>query len=35
MTLVTILFNFFKILLNKIKKEININIIYIIYIIFI
>ena len=35
MTLVTILFNFFKILLNKIKKEININIIYIIYIMFI
>ena len=35
MTLVTILFNFFKILLNKIKKEININIIYIIYIIYI
>ena len=35
MTLVTILFNFFKILLNKIKKEINIKIIYIIYIIFI
>ena len=35
MNLVTILFNFFKILLNKIKKEININIIYIIYIMFI
>ena len=35
MNLVAILFNFFKILLNKIKKEININIIYIIYIIFI
>ena len=35
MTLVTILFNFFKILLNKIKKEININIIYIFYIMFI
>ena len=35
MNLVTILFNFFKILLNKIKKEININIIYIIYIIYI
>ena len=35
MNLVTILFNFFKILLNKIKKEININIIDIIYIMFI
>ena len=35
MTLVTILFNFFKILLNKIKKEINIKIIYIFYITFI